>query len=351
MDDDDAAMKRRDLIIGVGTAITHDALSRILNGSAFEAVEFTRRAKTSSVGKDVLEHLELSVAKISVSYSSSPPDELFAVARSYRLKVDALINAPHTLAEGRRLYVYAAWLSETLAWTAHDLGDAVVADAYCRDAFAHAEEAGHVQLCAWALDARASIAFHDDRLHDALKAAQQGAQLPLDRHPLSVRLKAQEARAHAYLGHRRPFQEALDEASRRHDSLPSHSPKRFGKRTDKLAAYAMTSYPAASYLILEMFDEARECSEAALQEHATAHQRDRSPSREAIDQINLAHALAGLGDSRTSVRIATEALASSRIVGSVVARARQLAAFMNTRYPQRTETNELLSLVTQPSGA
>ena len=150
-----------------------------------------------------------------------------------------------------------------------------------------------------------------------------------------------KARTLAYLGRRDDFNHAIGQALDLYEKLPSPSPTRFGKRTEKLAAYAITSYPASSCLALGMFEEAKRHAETALREYSTATARDRSPSREAITKLELAMAMAKLGDPEHAVHLGKEALSSSRIVRSVVNRARQLEHFLLDRYPELPAIDEL----------
>ena len=280
-----------------------------------------------------MDHLELAVAQISAAYSSTPPAELFLAARTYRHHIDHLLQGPHTLREARQLYTFAGWLSETLAWLSHDLGQPLAADAYCIDAFTHAEEAGHDELCAWALDARASIAFHGHCLPQALQAAEQGVSIAPAEHPIRVRLQAQYARVLAHQGRSHEYDTALSRALRYYDQLPASPPTRFGKQTLKLVAYAITSYPASSSLALQRFDVARIHAERALSEHMSANARDRSPSRAALAKLDLAIAMAGLGDPSAAVRLGQEALQSPRVVMSVQNRANGLLQWLSTSFP------------------
>jgi len=97
--------------------------------------------------RGTLEHLELVVSDLNRAYSKNPPAEQFVVARVYRSRVDELIRGRHTLKELQALYVYAAWLSELLAWLAYDLGNFRTAQAYALDCYTYADQAGHGELC------------------------------------------------------------------------------------------------------------------------------------------------------------------------------------------------------------
>ncbi|TDD58944.1 hypothetical protein E1298_46880, partial [Actinomadura rubrisoli] len=166
--------KRRDALkLGVAAA-TPEAVHRVLGHAAEEAMEFTRLADVTSLGAGTLAHLDAVVVGLDHAYSKRAPGELFGVARAYRHQVAELIQGPHTLKQARELYVHAAWLSEALAWLAHDLGDPFAAEAWAVDAFQHADQAGHDELCAWATDVMASIAIYTDQPARALAAAQRG---------------------------------------------------------------------------------------------------------------------------------------------------------------------------------
>ena len=323
-------VRRRDLMMGLGAA----SLDRVLKGAAADALEFTQRVAASAVGQVTLDHLEVAVAEICKSYSYEAPKEVFFAARQYRRQIASLLQGPHTYSEARELYVQAAWLSETLAWLCHDLGDSIAADAYCADSYAHASQAGHQEICAWALDAQASIAHHDQRWDRALRAAEKGIEVVPNGHPLRVRLWAQKARAHAHLGQRELFLDTFARAEHCLCSLPGNPPTRFGKDTTKLAAYAITSYPASSYLVLGDYTQAISFSERAMLEHKSANLRNSSPSRQAIAKLDMATALVGLGDPKSGFTLAQEALMSPRVVGSVMRRAQHLALFASEKCPQ-----------------
>ncbi|MCO5968604.1 hypothetical protein [Actinoallomurus soli] len=179
------ATKRRDALrLGLAASVVPAAMAAVLGEAAGEAMEFTRFAGASAVGAGTFEHLQAAGAAIDRSYTSEPPAEVFAVARAYRARVHELIRGPHTLKEGRELYVWAAWLSELLAWLAHDLGHPLTAEAYAIDSFEHADQAGHDELCAWAADALASIATYTDRPDHAVAAARKGITRAPDTHPI-----------------------------------------------------------------------------------------------------------------------------------------------------------------------
>jgi tetratricopeptide (TPR) repeat protein len=329
-----------------GTSLVHGSLGPVLTQAAAEAADFTRRATASGVGGASLDHIEQVVADLSAAYSRAEPAGVFPIARAYRRHVDDLLQGPHTLREARQLYVYAGWLSETLAWLSHDLGHALAADAYALDAFEHAEQAGHPELAAWAMDARASIALRRGSPGRALDAAMSGVSKAPPRHPVGVRLWAQVARAHAHLGQHGDFTAAYRKACEHYDGLPVRTPPRIsGKDTAKLAAYAITSYAASSCIALGLNDQARQHAERALDEHAGIAEHDRAPSREAIARLELGAALAGLGEPDQAAEMVTAALSSPRVVDSVVDRANSVAAMLARTFPDHAAGHELRAAI------
>jgi transcriptional regulator with XRE-family HTH domain len=330
---DYARQRRKTLKLGLAVAVTPEILSRVLADAADEAVEFTQAVGLSAVGQGTLEHLELVISDLNQVYSKNPPAEQFIVARVYRSRVNELICGRHTLKELQALYVCAAWLSELLAWLAHDLDNSRTARAFALDCYTYADEVGHGELCGWAADAMASIAMYSERPDSAVRAAMRGVTKVSSGHPLAVRLRAQAARAHARLGQREPCETLFGEAQRLHERLPARAPSRFTIDTGTLASYAMTAYPASAYAWLGDFRAARDHGEAALAVHESAPPASRSPSREAIARLDVATALAQLGTPDEAVVLGSQALTSTRVVTSVLLRACNLNKVLVNRYP------------------
>ncbi|MEU1662817.1 MULTISPECIES: hypothetical protein [Streptomyces] len=325
--------RRRDAVKLAGLAIAAPAVTaKILEQAAAEAIEFTRQAEASALASDTLDHLDLAVTEFNGAYSLKPPQQLFEAVLDYRRKVGALLKGEHTHRQGRELLAFAGWLSELLAWLAHDLGDARTGLAFATDAFVHGQQAGHGRLCAWAMDAAASINLYEQRPAQALNAARRGlAEAPAD-HPLTVRLHAQAARACAADGDTEGFTAAFRAAEDTYQLLPPRSPRRFGVDVLPLAEYALTSYPATSCIWLGQADRAHQYAERALASYQAAPQASRSPSREAIARIDLALAHAQLGDPDDAVALGHQALDSARVVDSVRNRASDLTTYLTRRY-------------------
>ena len=130
--------------MGLLSAAAPEVVARVLAGAAGEAVEFTRRSGITDVGRGTFDQLEAVVTALDRAYSQTQPGEQLVVARAYRSCVQQLIDGRHTLEEARELYAYAGWLSEMLAWLAHDLGNSLVAGFYAIDCYEHADQAGQI---------------------------------------------------------------------------------------------------------------------------------------------------------------------------------------------------------------
>ncbi len=213
----DSMQRRETLKLGLALAVTPEVLGRVLSDAAAEAMELTQLTALSAVGQGTLEHLEVVVSDLNRVYSKNPPAEQFVVARAYRLRVNELIRGHHTLKELQALYVYAAWLSELLAWLAYDLDNFRTAQAYALDCYTYADQAGHGELCGWAANAMASIAMDSEHPDSAIRAAMQGVARVSTSHPLAVRLRAHAARAYARLGQQEPCETLFDEAQQLHE--------------------------------------------------------------------------------------------------------------------------------------
>ncbi|MEU2211578.1 XRE family transcriptional regulator [Streptomyces hygroscopicus] len=334
--------KRRDAVKLAGLAMAAPvAAAQVLEQAAAEAMEFTRQAEATSLGSGTLDHLDLAITEFNRAYSLKPPRAVFDAVMDYRRKVDRLLKAPHTHRQERELLTFAGWLSELLAWLAHDLGDARTGLAFATDALVHGQEAGHGQLCAWAMDAAASINLYGHHPHKARLAVAQGLAEAPARHPLTVRLHAQAARAAAADGDAEGFTTAFHAAEDAHRSLPTCPPRRFGMDVMPLADYALTSYPATSFIWLGQAEEARQHAERALATYKAAPKASRSPSREAIARIDLAMAHALSGAPEDAVALGHQALGSTRVVDSVRHRAGDLTSFLTRRYPRRPEVEGL----------
>ncbi len=333
---------RREVLKVAGLAVLDPAaVAALLDRAADEVAEFTRQAEASALGAGTLDHLDLAIAGFNEAYSLKPPRDVFPAVMDYRRKVNTLLRGPHTHPQQRDLLACAGWLSELLAWLAHDLGSARAGLAFATDAYTHAEHAGHGELCGWAMDAAASINLYEHRPHKARQAAERGLSQTSAGHPLTVRLHAQAARAAAADGDGNGFTTAFSHAQDAYRLLPSRPRQRFGMDTLPLAEYALTSYPASAHIWLGNAVQAQQAAESALAVYEAAPAASRSPSREAIACIDLAFARALLGEPQDALVLGHQALDSTRVVDSVRNRARELASFLTRRYPRLEAAEEL----------
>ncbi|MGQ0777502.1 MAG: hypothetical protein ACT4NY_24345 [Pseudonocardiales bacterium] len=331
---EDTTKRRTALNLGLVTAISPETLTSVLRDSASEAMEFTRSTAMSSVGTGTLNHLEVVLTDLDQSYFVEPLGELFVVARVYRQRVEQLIQGQHTLTEERELYVYAAWLSNTLAWLAHDLGFPLTAEAYAIDCYEHADQTGHGVLCAWAADAMASIAMHANRPDKVVLAAQKGIGKISDRHPLAVALRTQAARVHARQGRRAECVELLAEAQELHERLPTRSPGRLAVDNNMVASRAIASRITTSCIWLGNYKQAETHARAALGVYESTAPAHRSPSREAVARIDLGISLAHLGSLDEATAHGSQALSSARVTDTVRLRAAELDRALMTCFPR-----------------
>ncbi len=259
----------------------------------------------------------------------TPPAELFPKARWYRQKVACLINGQHTLRQGRDLYRCAGWLSIVLGWLSHDLGNAVAADAYCVDAWEHGWQAEDGSICAWAMDAQASIAMYNHRPAVARDAALKGLSRAPEGSAAATRVSAQLARAYARIGAYDHFTDALLATRTRLDQLTTQDSTLFSADNGRV-----TSYAASSYIWLGQPKQAVPYAKEAIVFYGNASPEERSPTREAIARLDLALAYVELGVPDDAAQEVHTALASERLTGSVMSRLGDLATTINRKYPQ-----------------
>lgn len=304
--------------------------------SAVEAMEFTRRAEASRLGPRTLEHLESVISGIAAAFAHTLPEELFVKVRWYRREVEDLIAGQHTLREGRELYRHAGWLSVILAWLSNDLGDPVAAEAHCLDAWEHGWQAEDNEICAWAMDAKATIFTYSNQPSGARDAAGRGVQHAPGGSAAAVRVSAQLARAYAKLGQLDQFEDVLKDARCKLDQLDRHSSGLFSADAGRLASYA-----ASSYIWLGQPGKAVPYAQEALAFYRDAAPSERSPTREAISRLDLALAHAELGHPDDAAEQIERALSSERITGSILSRLGDLMVRMRHKYPQLGTTKTL----------
>jgi transcriptional regulator with XRE-family HTH domain/tetratricopeptide (TPR) repeat protein len=305
--------------------------------SAVEAMEFTRRAEASQLGPRTLEHLNSVVSDMVAAFPRTPPSELFLKALWYRRQVEDLIAGRHTLREGRELYRHAGSLGIILAWLSDDLGDPVTAEAHCLDAWEHGWQAEDHEVCAFAMDAKASISTYSNQPAAARDAAERGLKQAPPGGVAAVKVSAQLARAYAKLGQADQFQDVLKDAQSKLDKLDHQGSGLFSFNSGRLASYA-----ASSYIWLGQPDRATPYAQETISFCRDVGLSEREPTREAIARLDLALTHAERGQPDEATEQIAQALSSERITGSVRSRLGDLTVYMQRKYPQLGTTKELV---------
>ncbi|MDX3025947.1 tetratricopeptide repeat protein [Streptomyces acidiscabies] len=302
--------------------------------SADTARAYTHHATLTHLDPTDLTELEETIDRLGAGYSAREPSELWPTAARHRHRVFTLQHEHrHTLGEARELAHHAGMLSVILAWIAHDLGKNDLVHAYCDDAWTQSQQAGHLEVGAWAEDVRSTHALYANRPLDALLAATRGMTVAPRNGNAAVRLSAQIARAHARLGQADDFERAAVLARNYQQQLPLHGAGLFA-----VDAVRITSYDASSHVWLGHAVQARAAADEAIGHYRSFPAPYQAPTRLAIAQLDLAQAHSALGEPDAAIATAREALDNSRLVDSIRARARQLDRTLRRRYPQHPET-------------
>jgi transcriptional regulator with XRE-family HTH domain len=342
----DEAMNRRQWLRGtaaVGTAMLLEpagaspdenggrsedgTVGQMLADATAESVELSRQTEASDLGPATLEHLDLAVERLGLVYLNTPPGSLLDELGWYRRRAVEVLGGRHTLAQRRRLYVAAGWLTGLLGHLSFDLGDYQAARAHCVTAWQLADDAGERELGAWVRSIQAMVALYTRRFREAVRYAEAGGELAAPGRTGSVQLPVLAARAHARLGNRRETDLAIRQAEQAFGALQvaSQPESVFSVDEARVPFCAGTAYAwldpqrAAAY------------SREAISLYDAATGTGRWPANRALARLDLATALAQLGEPEEASQTALEALAifSERPVDSVMRRARDLEAVMD----------------------
>jgi tetratricopeptide (TPR) repeat protein len=300
-------------------------------------MEFTRRAEASQLGPRTLEHLDFVVADLAAAINRTQPGELFPKARWYRRQVEDLIAGQHTLREGKELYHHAGSLSVILAWQLIDFGDLVAAEAHCMDAWEHGRQAEDREICAWAMDAKNTIATYRNQPAAARDAAECGLKHAPQGSAAAAGVSVKLARAYARLGQVDRFQDVLKDAQARFDQLDHPGSGLFLVHSGKLA-----SCTADSYLWLGQPKRAIPYAQEIIAFCQDLGPSAREPTRDAVARLVLARAHADLGQPDDAVEHIEQALRSERITGVILNRLGDLTVCMQQKYPKLGMTKELV---------
>jgi hypothetical protein len=191
----DDAMNRRQWLRGaaaVGTAMLlapagdspsdnghlPEDVGQLLADATAESVELSRQTEASDLGPATLEHLDLAVERLGLVYLTTPPALLLDELGWYRRRAIEVLGGRHTLAQRRRLYVAAGWLTGLLGHLSFDLGDYQASRAHCVTAWQLAEDAGERELGAWVRNIQAMVALYTAGSARPCAMPRQAATLP-----------------------------------------------------------------------------------------------------------------------------------------------------------------------------
>ena len=98
-----------------------ETLRQLLADATAESVELSGQTEASDLGPATLEHLDLAVERLGLIYMTTPPAVLLDELGWYRRRAKEVLGGRHTLAQRRRLYVAAGWLTGLLGHLSFDL--------------------------------------------------------------------------------------------------------------------------------------------------------------------------------------------------------------------------------------
>jgi tetratricopeptide (TPR) repeat protein len=302
-------------------------IEQLLADATAESIELSRQTEASDLGPATLEHLDLAVERLGLVYLTTPPGLLLNELRWYRRRAKEVLDGRHTLAQRRRLYVAAGWLTGLLGHLSFDLGDYQAARAHCVTAWQLAEDAGERELGAWIRNIQAMVALYTRRFREAVRYAEAGGDLAAAGTTGSVQLPVLAARAHARLGNRRETDLAIQQAEQAFEKLQATIPP------DSVFSVDAARVPFCAGTAYAWLDAQRAAVHAreAISLYDAATGTGRWPANRALARLDLATALAQLGEPEESSHTAQEALAifSERPVDSVMRRAGDLEAVLD----------------------
>jgi DNA-binding transcriptional regulator YiaG len=365
----DDAMNRRQWLRGaaaVGTAMLLEEASpgdnggrsedgtmgQLLADATAESVELSRQTEASDLGPATLEHLDLAVERLGLIYMTTPPGLLLDEIRWYRRRAVEVLGGRHTLAQRRRLYVAAGWLTGLLGHLSFDLGDYQAARAHCVTAWQLADDAGEQELGAWVRNIQAMVALYTRRFREAVRYAEMGGELAAAGTTGSVQLPVLAARAHARLGNRQETGLAIRQAEQAFDGLQVASQPESVFSVD---AARVPFCAGTAYVWLDP-QRAAVYSREAISLYDAATGTSRWPANQALARLDLATALAQLGEPEEASQTALEALAifPERPVDSVMRRAGDLEAILDIepyrRLPAVRQFREQLQITRAEAG-
>lgn len=232
-----------------------------------EVDEVTQRMQllaATNVDDATVEQLDVSVELIGRRYETSDAPSVYPTALRQRRRVAVLMSGHQHPRHRADLYVLAGKVSGLLGYLAFDLGNEMVARAYCNEAMSLAQAADNRDLAAWVRGTQSFIAYYAGRYEQALDYARDGQRYAAGG-PASIRLAVSgEARALGKLGDRRGVDDAVDRALAAHAQVDQVDPVGYFLSFEPFTGARLAGNAASAYLALGAVDRVREFTDQAI---------------------------------------------------------------------------------------
>ncbi len=311
----DEALRADGSLVALANPATED------EGDAFE---LARRVNASDASDETLTRLESAMDDLATQYATIPPGQLIGVAREHLGYAGRLLDARLTLAHHRRLLVVGGWLSLIAATLHIDLRQSGAALALLKTADAMARHAEHPEIRAWCLETQAWEVLTAGDYMRAVHLSRQAQALAPRGSSALIQANAQEGRAWARMRDIRQTRHCLDVVAHMVSSLPTPDRPEHHYRydPDKALAYTATTLAWAG-------DPAAQTYTRAVIEQLENGVIAR-PRRVASARLDLGLALVNSGDLDEAAAVATQAIASGRVVKSNWWRATEIVDAVET---------------------
>ena len=191
-----------------GTVALNDR--EMLEMAANRARKFTLTAQSNLTGEG-MDQIHDDVAALATAYQQRPLTEILPQLIQVQDDLFTLLEGHQPPAYTRRLLLLTSVVSGLLGKSSHDLGDPHAALTQARTAYLCADQADHNGMRAWIRGIQSLVAYWAGRHHEAVRYAQQGAQVAATS-TASIWLPVGEARAWAALGNSAAARAAIERA-------------------------------------------------------------------------------------------------------------------------------------------